>query len=760
MAKTPEGLILANENVRLRFPRNGYGYGVAAFDRWNDKGQKWERVGTIPWLGELVLRESDGTVARKLLYAAKEETSEAKDGVAQLRLRVQIEEFGAAEALLSLPVGASWVEVDWQAEAARPLSILAFRGPYLYVGEGSFGAAKDAALVPGLEWLVGEERSSSQLDATAPRSDRRVADPYKFTLPLMAIQKGDLTAGILWDALQTWDGERATPSAKFLSPDWQGNRPCHEMGLFLPSVPDWVEENRETASKPYELRPGQSLHLRQRFFAVQSDDVLAAVRLWLDGYGVPEPPRMLRRWDEALELCRGRIEEMWDPQQKQWINWKRQPLGPAGLIDLLLADLSIEKNPETKRRLSSLVQRAFEAVRETTGRDWFPMGSAGLGGASLSIALRWGRLQKTMAQGEAIVDNFLSTPAKFRSARQADGSYVFRAQEVQDQLLGPVGASEIGICAEPAARLLRYAEASGSDRALALGLETLAYMDRFKVPRASQMWEVPMHVPDPLASAQALSAYASAYRITGKQDYLEKARHWAWSGLPFIYMWGVPDRPVMKGAALGVMGCSWFTRSLWIGRPVQWVGLAYGESLLDFAPLDSQFPWRSIAEAIAVSGVNQMAAEGPAKGRYPDNWLLRSNEFSEKAMLDPTWLYTDILALRGASVAPKTTVLRQGGERLHITTHCPLGELKWEGKVLRLEARGGPDDPGLVFIARAGRPSSAQFNGEALPSAADLDQVERGWAYNAQNRFLFLKLGPGAQTTEIRFNDRGPSPTQ
>ena len=55
----------------------------------------------------------------------------------------------------------------------------------LYVGEGTWGAKKTEALFPGLEWLVGDEVSSSTLDiaASMPQRWRWCPPPHAVTIP-------------------------------------------------------------------------------------------------------------------------------------------------------------------------------------------------------------------------------------------------------------------------------------------------------------------------------------------------------------------------------------------------------------------------------------------------------------------------------------------------------------------------------------------------------------------------------------------------
>ena len=60
----------------------------------------------------------------------------------------------------------------WSLTADGEAELLRFAGPLLFVGDGSFGIAKDEALFPGLEWLVKGEKSSSDLDIDAAHADR------------------------------------------------------------------------------------------------------------------------------------------------------------------------------------------------------------------------------------------------------------------------------------------------------------------------------------------------------------------------------------------------------------------------------------------------------------------------------------------------------------------------------------------------------------------------------------------------------------
>ena len=71
-----------------------------------------------------------------------------------------------------------------------------------------------------------------------------------------------------------------------------------------------------------------------------------------------------------------------------------------------------------------------------------------------------------------------------------------------------------------------------------------------------------------------MAANHDAWRCTGEEHYLSEAIRWAETGVPFIYLWMLPAKPMMLGATIPVFGSTFFSHS-WIGVPVQWCGLVY-----------------------------------------------------------------------------------------------------------------------------------------------------------------------------------------
>jgi len=197
--------------------------------------------------------------------------------------------------------------------------------------------------------------------------------------------------------------------------------------------------------------------------------------------------------------------------------------------------------------------------------------------------------------------------------QQSDGSFRYDGEFRR----GHFENTASGVCARPAATLLEYARVTGDQAALEAGLRTLEYMKRFRTPRGAQVWEVPLHTPDQLASAYLVWAYVRGYELTGKDEYLRHARQWALSGVPFVYLW--QRYPIMLYSTPPVFGATHWRHS-WFGLPVQWVGGVYAYALTLLAPHDESLDWNHLARGILISAEQQQYPDGPNAGLLPDSF--------------------------------------------------------------------------------------------------------------------------------------------
>jgi hypothetical protein len=201
-----------------------------------------------------------------------------------------------------------------------------------------------------------------------------------------------------------------------------------------------------------------------------------------------------------------------------------------------------------------------------------------------------------------------------------------------------------GYCATRAVELLEHARLTGDAASLQAGLKALEFMKHFRDPRGAQTWECPLHTPDILASAYLVHAYVRGYELTGQRDFLDRARSWAITGLPFVYQWS--DEPTMAYATIAVFGATGWQAPNWMGLPVQWCGYDYAYALTMLAPHDQIMDWKRIAMGILITAEQMQYPSGQFAGCEPDSFNL-ANQARNGPAINPCAIVSLRLALEG-----------------------------------------------------------------------------------------------------------------
>ncbi|MCE2413416.1 hypothetical protein J4G07_05385 [Candidatus Poribacteria bacterium] len=780
-------VVLANKHLRIVFVRGteatpkisnennqetegvdgGFGYCII----FVAKGGNYQQVATCPALSEVVYLDASQNRQTSQLTPTNYQLSGNNQGESIVRLSGSDTDVDGIEWTYemqwTLSESATRVKTEYQLQTDGNRELLAFRGPMLYAGQGRHREKKTAALFPGLEFLENDERSSSTRDAASPFDNRLVPHPYKITVPVMAVEMQKSVVGIIWNPLETWDGENQMLSAVFASPNWHQYQKNHALGVFVPTVPAWVPENQTEASIPYPLKPSRPVSIKTEIIVDGNTSILDAIAHWNDAYGAPEPLSSPRSdADEVLLSRHGFMQTTWDEatrKSRHCVGWA--PHNEPGFGTLLWYDYLATKDEHVK-------ERVLEIAKNTITES----GAGGLAARGSCHILRWefpfyiGHINAGLSYMEEETQQRIAT-------QESDGSWRWHPADAKTASLGTAGEAVLGTCAESALLLLKHARITGNKASHEAGLKALGFIQQFSVPRGAQMWECPMYQPDVLAAAHAIGAYVEAYELTADKEHLTRATYWAATALPFLYHWHLPDRPGMQFASIPVFGTSFHTHP-WFGVPVQWNGLVLAYYLQRLNRHIEDDRWLQIAEGITVSAMYQQWDDGELKGTYPDGFYGFCTE-GKGPHLNPEDIMVNVYTLRGVDPGIKTAIVGEihlsSGAIVDGPTLTDNGQLKWQlsyaddetsytlivgygraPQALRARYQFSPptDEPSIADAdapADASEPDSTsdQYAEIEIANVQTLEDVGSGWLYIKDKDAILVKYLH--TTTDVQF---------
>jgi len=300
-----------------------------------------------------------------------------------------------------------------------------------------------------------------------------------------------------------------------------------------------------------------------------------------------------------------------------------------------------------------------------------------------------------------------------------------------------------GLTAPVVLQALQNALYAGDDTLIRQAIQRLRGLDRYvnSAPRGAQTWEVPLHTPDILASAYMVKAYLLGYEITGDRHFLNMARHWAWTGVPFVYLYPPTDQPVGLYATIPVFGATHWVAPNWMGLPVQWCGLVYSDALYRLSRYDSPKLWKRIADGITASGIQQSwpSTDGDLQALLPDSFALRSQTRNPVA-INPGTVQANAIRLFGGPEIYDYARFRRTG----VTVHAPgqLTGLVETNRVVRFRVRQWAQRPCYLLIHGVSGPDKVLVDGKRLGLRSEF-QYDRG-AHR-----LILRLS-GSPLVEVR----------
>ncbi|MGH2558932.1 MAG: hypothetical protein ACRDJH_07695 [Thermomicrobiales bacterium] len=731
---------LANNHLRITLAQDGTGYALDVLS-----GAEWQSLGRGTF-GRLVSLDASGS---------RQETP------------IQLTEVDAAGDHLHL--SGSWADADgltWRfshefhltpnprqveiiarAAPSAPTKVLHFSGPTFLAGEGSFGARKTDGLFPGLEYLTKDEPSSSTAFASENYAGRAVPHPYKIAVPMMAVAHEGLTVGLIWDPNQDYGSAWRHPAAVFSSPNRLDDADHHLLGLFAPGVPRFVEENAREATKPIGASPTNPLRIEARLVALTGATSIDVLKVWVDTYGLPEiePPHA---YAENVDLCvRSYVDVAWDENAEAWHHTLADPWGPRYEPRVIAQLWRYGQWPAgdsaLRARARDQVRRGLERARKSGPGTANPQNRPSA--PHLELALHYGQIAESLAGTKRQVDELLA-------AQQSDGSWPWRPDLIAhasyntDERRKVMGGEEssTGLTADRAHHLLAWARMTGDEACREAGLRAVAWCNAQTRPEGAQTWELHLHVPDILAAPYLVDVNLAAHHLTGDDSYLAEADRWAWTGLPFTYLWRAYYRPIMAYCTVPVFGVTFHDVQSWFGVDVHWNGLVYADALCRLAATTGEERWRQIALGIVACGMQQQPTAGPWLGMYPDAVSLVRGEEEYTWWLNPNLIGLNTFELAGIPLDVTTTTLESHAASNLVTSGATVVEAKIRSDGLRLILDYPPGETSHTLIGGLGKPSRVLCEGLEIGSTDDVESVARGWQWLADHGLAVVKTLHGS----------------
>jgi hypothetical protein len=678
-------------------------------------------IGVAPVLAKVTWRE--GETERTASFIPQDAKVLGDD---RLRLRGTVGE-GTSALPLEIELGIDdepWL--SWRAELKPTAAARIVRFTPLPLIAGDVGNRQ--AVLPGVELLQGDEE--------APE---RVPDPYRITVPLMAVAQDRTTVAHLWNPHQKWGGT-GYPGVVF---DAQNQLGGDRMELFVPA-----------AGQALELAEKQQIRLEGKLLVLRDEpSAHAATRQWVKAFGAPIIEGFPRSLEATRRISREALTKtLWDPEFKGWSPaLGENPLPPIQdplNVALLLMEAG-RAGGDMRQALIAQAQSVIDDLRTEGPID--PIVAYRTGGVFTSLNAERLALQP-------IVDDQL-----------ASGAWTWESVfPTSSRDMGPAvgepGDTELGMVTAKALPLLRYAALTGDSTVAGAGIKALELIDsRFPLPRGAQLVGFPLHANSLLAAAEAAECYLLGYQTSGELRYLDRARYWADAGMPFIYFWGDEQHPAMRYASLASFGIE--SQDTQFVNVMQWTGLAYARVLRMLSRIRPDGLYDFLSEGILASAIHQQVPEGARAGTYPEVWNVRDNK-GEGLSLSPQLILAALYPLDDLNAMVSHARVRVGPDRMFIASGASIFKVTTSAMRARINLKWVEgQDAFTTVIGVPARPISVQYNTSALRSYGIPvsrrflqeveDESQPGWNYDQETGTLIVRARHtgGEDHLEIRWPD-------
>lgn len=620
---------------------------------------------------------------------AKAELKDGDDRLWKLERTFEAAEGGSALAVTT--------RISAESPDGSPAQILHLPALSLLVDRNSRGH-KHQALLAGVEYL-GDEPSSNRKEIRSPEHNRLIPAAHRLSAPIAAFTDERNYLAVTWQA-----DEKRPFSVVFDTPDRLFSGGGHLLAFWAPEVGECRRESElnvyshqdfTTATLRLVLHTGEGATIADVLSHVVTPEMLPAQNAVDDGAALE---LLAQGWLDSA------IRNGTKVRHAIGSGFTCQSVCDAPVLMKHLASALAARRPAA----DPLVHR-LRRVSDDMLND-FPEGK--LPDASVSHI----RLPAPVLVAGNVEDYLDRRRAELGrlTSELADGTRRWVAKPGKADFAETLGSDHCnGYTSISLLALMRAAVWSGDETAVARALAVLDEVNaRYygTIPCGAQPWEIPLHAPDIVASANLVQSFSLGYLLKPDPAYLSAARYWAYAGLSMVYL-----NPACPYATCAVMGATEWMTPNWIGRPVQWCGLVYAAALWDLArlePLAEQGGyWRRIAAGITASGLRQThpADDREAVGCLPDSWdLVRHVRYP--VPINPGTVQENYAEALGK---PYYAVRALGnGALVHVPGKARPFPL--EKRSFRVEVDLWPESPCRVVATRCARPESVTLDGKAV----------------------------------------------
>ncbi len=611
-----QSILLKNDQIQLQLFRRIGGWGWGEISTPSGK-----LMAILDHLGEIMLRDQD--IPMRFEAENFERRSDdkgerlifgVKSVVARKNLKgTSFEEWMSypftepaitGEVTLTLAKDKPVIYLNYHLKATGNYYARYIRGPWLKVGEASFGTKKDDSMLPGVDWPVGEEWSSGIDYFKDPWALRSVPHPYKVSAPLMALSYDGDGIGLAWNPDQVatrWFSYRSQrPQPVFATPNFIDRMNNNLMGLMIPDASVEGHENEVYASLPLELKIGQTINFDAEIWLSKGRSLDVMID-WVKRHGLPAPSVPRWSYTETLnKIANAYNTNLWHEGEGFGIKQRPENKIHPGVPSFL--ERYIKENKETP--LAKELQKKVEWCRVQPG----------------------GRSNKSK---DSEVNSLTKKGDELISIQRADGSFFFDPDgrhygkddfRVATSFIEPMGLAfddALDIVVVPALALLDIAKETGIAKYKVAAGKVLEYCMKMERPEGGDFWETPLHAPNLLAAGHAALAFYEAYRAFGDIRYQGKAVYWIRTILPFTHLWEPADVKMIYNTKPVLSSSDWYFAN-WVRDHVQWEVLSVfsfsASRGIRWDKIDPEIDWNRFHQGITNAAIRWLNIH------TDDNW--------------------------------------------------------------------------------------------------------------------------------------------